>query len=955
MKKHRMKKLVALFLLFAGSIAVAGAEYISAASSKEEETETIDFRVLATGDLHGQVTSWNYETGKEDATVGLSKLYTLIKQQRKAVGNNNTLLVDAGDCLYDYSTNYIYNNYPEEIQPIYRAMSTMRYDCITLGNHDFDYPWDYLYDQLDRSGLLAKTFVCNAVYTESGESPFRTSAIYTRKVKTSEGRRVTLKVGVIGATKASFSTRRYRYSGFLDGLDIYTTVKTEAAQLKEDGADIVIAFIHGGLGLKSGSDTTVQAGARLAALKNVDAVICSHTHETFPSTDSSYSSFSNVNESKGLISGTPVVATGSHANALGVISFELAVDEDGNISILDASTAVKAVKASTKEDSDIVEIFSEFHDEILSSYDTTKYTIASGITYTNADCIVQDSDLYQLMNEAKLRYAASYVADYAPEYSDLPIVAATINFMDSKDQTVELSGTISETDVAALIGESSGERSSGYIHIYKLSGANLIEWLEYNASIYGTIGTPLPDLLSSYAAKNPSVSSLTRTTSLKDWSNFFAFDGVSYEIDLSVAPRYNSNGNLINYTRRIVNLTYQGQPITSDMTFLVVMDSVETRYKFMPTDDNTILTTRLWTTSKDVLMDYIRDLNSFGPISVTADHNWSFTVPSSYRFVVAIPKEHESYVTSRDWYQSRVKKGSQYYYYLGKLKTTKQSTSVVLSPGILATTARAIPIRVIINHAPDVTITEVVYLSGNVQSAKSKRWDDDGILANDLSFKVRENGRYSVRVTDSKGNVTIAHINITNYSEGAMEAPRVNVPTNRISYISGTGVPGSTIHIALPDGQIIKGTVATDGSFKIDVPLPRSYELYSVWATLGKKTSQIVEVTVKKTGANQPTADPLAAGDTVVTGTADPYVTLSLRVGSGSGAVVYVGKGETAAYQASSIYKSYHVIQETEIIQNEDGTFSITLPKGAVSGKTYYLYATDRNGNASRIVNLLVP
>ena len=122
-----------------------------------------------------------------------------------------TLLIDAGDSFYSYSTNYIYDNYPDAVQPIYQAMNQMRYDCITLGNHDFDHPWDYLYDQLDRSGLLERTFVSNAVYTESGELPFRSSAIFTRKMKTSEGRTVQVKVGVVGATYTGFSQRRYVY------------------------------------------------------------------------------------------------------------------------------------------------------------------------------------------------------------------------------------------------------------------------------------------------------------------------------------------------------------------------------------------------------------------------------------------------------------------------------------------------------------------------------------------------------------------------------------------------------------------------------------------------------------------------------------------------------------------------------------------------------------------------
>lgn len=948
--KITMHAILTLFLLFLTGSAVMFPADAAQADSENTADETITFRILATGDLHGQVTPMNYETGEEDPSVGLSKIATLISKERKAVGTNNTFLLDAGDCLYDYSTDYIYENYPEETQPIYQAMMALRYDCITLGNHDFDYPWEYLYGQLESSGLLSKTLVCNAVYTESGESPFRTSAIYTKKAVTSDGRKVSLKIGVIGATKASLSSRRYRYSGFIDGLDIYTQVKSEVASLKKQGADIIVVFIHGGVGLLSGSDTTIQAGSRIAKLADVDAVICSHSHETFPSNNSTYSNIANVDEAAGTVYGTPVVETGSHAQGLGVIELTLSVGADGSISVVNGTSTVKSVRASTKEDENIADFFSEYQQRILDSHDLTEYPVKDGLVYTNADCIIQDSDLYQLMNEAKMRYASNYIATYAPDYSSYPIIAATVNYLDNKEQTIELSGSLTERDIAALIGQSSSERSSGYIHLYQISGANLLEWLEYSASIYGTAGTSLPELLASYAKKNPSISSLTRSSSVKDWSTYFAFDGISYDIDLSIAPRYNANGILINYTHRIQNLTCQGKAVTPDMNFVIVMDSVMTRYKFMPTDSDTIFTTWTWTTSKDVLMDYIKDQSIFGPLSVTADNNWHFIVPEDYKFVAAVPKIHDTYIKAQSWYQSLAFKGSVYYYYQGQLKDKTQSLHTVLSAGITEPTSRQIPVSVLTCTAPDATITEILYLAGNVQNVNSSRWEKDGKTVTGQVFNAKKNGRYSVRVTDSRGQITIAHITINNYDTAALEVPKVNTMTNRIEYVSGTAIAGSTIYIALPDGTLVTGKTDSEGAFRIEVPLPRAYDLYTIWAVKGKRTSVPLETTVKKTGANRPSADPLTEGAVVITGTADPYVTLSVRLGS----TVYVAKGEKAAYKKSSVYKSSHKLVETAITQEEDGTFTILLPKAAVSGSTYYLYATDRNGNASRIVYIPV-
>ncbi|MDE6874687.1 MAG: 5'-nucleotidase C-terminal domain-containing protein [Lachnospiraceae bacterium] len=945
--------LAASLLLFLTTSAASGAAFASADDAVPEEprtvpSETIDFRVLATGDLHGQVTAFNYETGEEDKTVGLSKIATLVTKERTAAGGrSNTLLVDAGDTMYNYFANFIYEKYPDDIQPVYQAMSYMKYDCITLGNHDFDYPWEYLYGQLKSAGLLKKTLVSNAVYTESGEYPFAKSAIYTKNMTTSSGRTVPVKIGVVGATLQSLSSRRYRYSGFIDGLDVYESVKTEAAQLKAKGADVIVAVIHGGVGLLSGSNTSIQAGSRLIKLPEVDAVVCSHSHETFPSTDNTYQKITGVDEQAGTFYGKPMVETGSYAQGLGVIEFTLAVDKNDTVSIYNAASAVRPVKATTKEKAAIVGYAELYKQEILDTFDKTEYEMADGLVYTNVDCAVQDSSLYQLMNDAKLHFASSYIADYTPQYKDYPIIAATVNNLDNREEAIAISGTIKETDVSALLALSSSQRSSGYIHIYKLSATNLIEWLEYNASIYATAGTPLPENLASYAAKHPEVSALLNTENTAEWKSFFAFDGISYDIDLSVEPRYNAAGTLLRYTHRIQNLTYQGKPVTTDMTFLVTMDSVAKRYKFMPTDDNSIFleAKNPFVNSHDLLMDYIRELAYYGPVRVTADDNWHLIVPEGYQFVVAMPKAYESYVKAQDWYEKRVRRESNYYYYQGNVPANVQDVHAVLSPDIIQETSRKIPVQVYASTAPDASITEILYLTGTVRNVKNTRWES-GKPVSGNTFTISKNGKYSVRVTDSLGRMVITHITIDNFDSAMLEMPKVNTLTNRIETATGTAIPGSMIHVALPDGRIVTEKATEDGTFSVPVPLPRSYDLYTIWATKGNKTSLPVETTVKKTGANQPTADPLQELDTVITGRTDPYTTLSVRIGS----TVYVGYGEKDAYTKSSVYKKSHKLVETEILISKNGNFRIVLPREAQQGETWMLYATDRNGNASRIV-----
>src|SRR6266849_6150732 len=58
--------------------------------------QTVQIRVLATTDLHGNIYPYDYYTAKP-AARGLAKIATLIAQERAA--NPNTLLLDCGDTI----------------------------------------------------------------------------------------------------------------------------------------------------------------------------------------------------------------------------------------------------------------------------------------------------------------------------------------------------------------------------------------------------------------------------------------------------------------------------------------------------------------------------------------------------------------------------------------------------------------------------------------------------------------------------------------------------------------------------------------------------------------------------------------------------------------------------------------------------------------------------------------
>jgi len=944
------------------------------------DPETISLSILATGDLHGQANPFNYETELPYATRGLTKVATLIAQARKEKKASNCVLVDAGDFLYDYSTNFFYDNYPDTIQPIMQIMGELGYDCITLGNHELDYPWEYITRQLRESKLYDKVVVGNLNHVDSGESVFAPSMIIRKMAVTSEGNKVRVSIGVVGATRRSLSARR-EYYGFLTSEDIYASVSKEAKRLKDGGdVDIVIALVHGGIGVLSGSDTSVQAGARLAKLKYVDGVVTSHTHEIFPLNDGTYADAAYkgiVNEELGLVHGTPVVGTGTQAEALGLINITLALEEDGTKKVINANSEVRKVAAKTKEVAAYSELFARYLDILLEASDDTEYPIAKGRVYTNLDCFIQDNDLFQLYNNAKIQFGYNYVSEYHPEYLKLPIIACTGNVLDNGETEVYIKDAFTRSNISGFRSEQTSFRDNGYLSIYKISGWQLREWLEYNASIYATVGAyTLEGAIPSYHKKNPDILPLLQSAYYERHSMFYIFDGIEYTIDITQRARYYGNGSMIaSGNRRITSLTYNGVNIKDNQDILIVADAFDTRTSVMPTDSQRIITVNPWICGKDALLDYVRQLSVTGPINVVADNNWKIVAPNDYRFAIGLPFYITDLVKDKAWYTKYavINRDFKVYpvYFVGSFNKTaklRQGLNVVLSKS--KTSQTAFDVDILVHASVDTSkgdsedesttayakaeIVFMKYLKGIYRTTTNKAWDDAPEIAGNR-FTVTANGNYTVLVMDSLGNKSLQTINISNINRKVLDAPRFDTYTNRLENLTGTSVPYSNIIVELPDGSMYIGDADENGVFDIMLPMQKGFEKISAYAVFDGIRSKPVEVMVRRTGPDMP----VVVSETFYTtnefsGYVDPYSTVYLRYGT----TVYVNYGEIDIYKACDFYNASYTVVETDItiVPLDDGRayFIAALPRKIPVDKSVYVYAIDKNKKSSKGLKLTI-
>ena len=936
---------VLILILIVGIISWNYIAVVPGAAANDTKEEAVgNLKIMVTGDLHGQVTAMQYETKEEDPTAGLSKIATLIQRERMGSGNSETVLVDAGDTLYSYATDFFYNYNDKLIQPIYQAMAMLDYDAITLGNHELDFPWEYLTNQLMESGLYPVTTVANLRHDVTGEEILPPSIVTEKMIEMSDGTVKKLRIGIVGATRQSISTKRQRYSGFLCGTDIYEAVKEEATRLKEDGVDVVIALIHGGIGLKD-STATVSPGAKLAQLSVIDAVVTSHTHEEFPMDTDKYKGYKYVDEEMGLIHGKPVIAVGSHAENLGVIEFEVRCDAKGKTVLDNGFSYLVNVSENTEEDEDILAMHERFQRYLTKKLDDTQYKLAEGCVLTNVDCVVNDSALYQLINNAKISFGTSYIQEYLPSYASYPVIAVTKNELDNKGEYLMVEDSISSVDVAKVIGTASSERPSGYLYLYKITGANLREWLEYSASIYAKKGTKLKYLLPTFTKRNPSVSTLIQEEYLQDWSSLFVFDGISYEIDLTQPARFKADGTMVSYkNKRIVNLKYQGKEVTDKQEFIIVSDVYTMNYWFMPKDTDSIYNNFPWVNGKDVVMDYIRAQAELGPISIEADNNWKFKDSDGYEFSLGTWDSSQKYGKKQDWYYKTVsglRAGLQFFW--GRYQEKNPGFSVLLSKGVTKGTGQYVPIKVSVVSLPaGASVKSMVYRRGSLTDVDDPNWELATGIDNAV-FNVSSNGVYSVLVTDSSGNRTIARICISNINPGSVDKPSVEVVTNRMREVNGVAIPGSTVWVETEGGQRYSAVAAADGKFKVAMAPQVADSYIHVWTEEGTRSSEKVKMMIYRTGPNIPTLFDSYGGEYSLLCFPEENHTIAVLKGK----TVYIEKGMSSRYKKSSIYNASYSIVEVEGTWFDDGSFEMQLPIKLKTGEKFYFYALDWQNRAS--------
>ena len=197
--------------------------------------------------------------GSQSGTGGVIERAAYRDSVVKADGKRNVLLLHAGD-FNQGSSYYSVLNGDVEVE----LVNAMKYDCIALGNHEFD---NGIEDLARRLARIKCPVVCaNYDFSQVEIGPYVRPYAIVKKAG--------MKIGIIGLLPVISTLVSSETSSRIRSYDVNEVVNKWADYLRhEKKCDLVIALTH--IGYKGGpfSDHTLAAGTR-----NVDIIVGGHSH-----------------------------------------------------------------------------------------------------------------------------------------------------------------------------------------------------------------------------------------------------------------------------------------------------------------------------------------------------------------------------------------------------------------------------------------------------------------------------------------------------------------------------------------------------------------------------------------------------------------------------------------------------------------------------------------------------
>ncbi|MFL1405331.1 bifunctional 2',3'-cyclic-nucleotide 2'-phosphodiesterase/3'-nucleotidase [Marinobacter sp. M1N3S26] len=586
-------------------------------------TATVELRLMETTDIHSNVMDYNYYSDQPDSSIGLVRTATLIREARNEMSEvPNSVLVDNGDLIQGSPMGdwrHAEGMSAEDVHPVYKAMNELDYTVGNYGNHEFNYGLEYLAESVNDANF---PYISANIYVDDGDDNpdndvpyFDPYLLVDKEVQDSEGNLYELTIGFIGFVPPQIMQwDKDNLTGKVIAKDIRATAEKFVPEMKEKGADLIVAIPHSGVSTQAYSEDAKAENSTwyLSEVEGIDAIMFGHSHLVFPS--DAFADTAEVDIDKGTIKGIPAVMPGYWGSHLGIIDLTLEYNVDNDAwTVADSLVEARPIQVDGESVVDADSIIAAL---LAGDDQATRNYMGTPIGESTADmfsflAVVKDDPSIQIVSDAQKAYVEELIQGDV-NLQDLPVLSAAAPF-----KACDREGICAEESSFTTVP--AGEltlRNAADLYLYpntlmavKLNGDELRGWLECSASQFNQIDVD-----------STAPQELVNFTGFPTY-NFDVIDGVTYQIDVTRPPRTDGTCNVLNPgAQRIVDLQFEGQPVTSDQEFIVASNNYRANGGVFPGTGSDHVVINSPDANRTVLANYIRD-NS--PVTPTADENWS--------------------------------------------------------------------------------------------------------------------------------------------------------------------------------------------------------------------------------------------------------------------------------------------------------------------------------------------
>ena len=438
-----MKKILAfaLVLTMLLSLGISSfADYDYPANAKVFPTDySGKMVILHSNDVHGALGGYAYMAE--------------LKNEFLAAGATDVILVDAGD--FSQGTTYVSSSKGASAVTM---MNAAGYDIVTLGNHEFDFGYAQLMENLKDAEFQV---ICANVYLdETGETILPATSVVeietaaaAEEAAEGEEANTNLRIGFFGMETPKTATKvnpgMIQEISFATFDDLYASAQIAVDALKEESVDLIIGLVHLGVDNESAANG-YRSLDLFDKVTDIDFLIDGHSHTVMTAGEN----------------GEPIQSTGTKFQNVGVVVID---DETKTI-----SDHFLIGTAGLKKDADVQAVADEIMaavDEEYSAVFATSEVLLNGerapgnrTEQTNLGGLITDAMVWSVVSEGAME-----------AYYDAPVVGITNG--GGLRAAIEV-GDVSKNDIVTVLP------FGNTVAVIYVKGSELLEALE--ASTYCT-------------------------------------------------------------------------------------------------------------------------------------------------------------------------------------------------------------------------------------------------------------------------------------------------------------------------------------------------------------------------------------------------------------------------------------------------------------------------------------